>query len=307
MASVSHHASIVVRLEGGLGNQMFQYAAARAVALLTGRRLLIDPSGIPRGPSGRRYELPAFRIGGEPVRPLMRAQIRGQVGARLPGVVRTAARAVSRRRWTLLRDAGRGCDERLFTVPGDLVLEGAWQSAAYADRDPAVAAQLRRDFALRQQLPDRLAAIAAEITMGDSVGVHVRRGDYVTDPAIAAVHGVQPAEYYAAAAEVIASRASAPRFFVFSDDVAWAEGHLRFPGPTRFVRETAGLRPAIDQRLLASCRHFVIANSTFSWWAAWLGLAPDKMVVVPRKWFAGAEPPTGMIPATWMTSGSPGR
>ena len=120
-----------------------------------------------------------------------------------------------------------------------------------------------------------------------------------------AVIGAGPAGLMAA--EVIASRASAPRFFVFSDDVAWAEGHLRFPGPTRFVRETAGLRPAIDQRLLASCLHFVIANSTFSWWAAWLGLAPDKMVVVPRKWFAGAEPPTGMIPATWMTSGSPGR
>ena len=306
MAAVSQHASVVVRLEGGLGNQMFQYAAGRAVALLTGRQLLLDPAPIPLGPSARRFELPAFRIDGEPVKPLTRTQIRLQVGSRLPAVVRAAVRTVSPRRWTLLRDEGHACDERLFTTPGDLVLEGAWQSAAYADRDPAVAAQLRRDFALRQPFPGRLGAIAAEIAACEAVCVHVRRGDYVHDQKIAAFHGVLPLEYYSAAAARIGA-SSSPTFFVFSDDLEWARGALRLPGPMRFVNEAAGLTPVMDQRLMAGCRHFIIANSTFSWWAAWLGEWPDKMVIAPRRWFAAAEPPAGIFPATWMTSGSPGR
>lgn len=294
------HASVVVRLEGGLGNQMFQYAAGRAVALLTGRELRLDPAAIPRGPSGRRYELPAFRIAGETMRPLVRTQIRLQVGARLPAVVRAAVRAVSHRRWTLLCDEGRGCDERLFTTAGDLVLEGAWQSAAYANRDPAVAAQLRHDFALRQPLPDRLAAVAAEIAACEAVCVHVRRGDYVHDRKIAAFHGVQPLDYYYAAAARIAAAVPSPTYFVFSDDLEWARAALRLPGPMRFVNEAAGLTPVMDQRLMAGCRHFIIANSTFSWWAAWLGEWPAKIVIAPRRWFAEAPPPEGLIPREWI-------
>jgi hypothetical protein len=291
--------SVVVRLAGGLGNQMFQDAAGRAVALATGRRLLLDEAGILRGPSGRRYELPVFRIAGVPAGLLDRTLVRAQVGGRVPPALRDIVRATSRRRWTLLGDREAGFDERLFTTAGDLVLDGFWQSAGYPDRTPEIAGQLRHDFALRQPLPDRLAAVAAEVAACESVGVHVRRGDYAHDPTIAAVHGTLPLDYYAAAAAWLAARRDAPSFFVFSDDPAWARAHLRLPGPTRVVDEAAGLSPAVDQRLLASCRHFIVANSTFSWWAAWLGASPDKLVVAPRQWFADRPTPAGLLPASW--------
>lgn len=291
---------VLVRLEGGLGNQMFQYAAGRSVALATGRRLLLDSSAIGRGPSKRRYELSSLAIGGERAGLICRLMARAQVGARLPAAVRELSRAVSPRRWQLLRDAGAALDERLFAISGDIVLEGPWQSAAYADRDPLVASQLRRDFALREPLTGRAAAVAAEIAACEAVCVHVRRGDYVKDAAVSAFHGTLSIDYYTAAAERIAAEAGNPTFFVFSDDLPWAQASLRLPGPTRFVEAVAGQSPAIDQRLMASCRHFVIANSTFSWWAAWLGAAAGKVVVAPQRWFAASPAPSGLIPAGWQ-------
>lgn len=292
--------SVLVRLEGGLGNQMFQYTAGRSVALATGRRLLLDTSAIARGPSRRRYELSSLAIGGERAGVICRLMARAQVGSRLPAAARGLARAVSPRHWQLLRDAGAGLDERLFTSSGDVVLEGPWQSAAYAERDPLVASQLRRDFGLREPLSGRVSAIAAEIAACESVCVHVRRGDYAKAPAVAAFHGTLSIDYYTAAADRIAAEVGSPTFFVFSDDLPWAQAHLRLPGPTRFVEAAASQPPAIDQRLMASCRHFVIANSTFSWWAAWLGAAAGKIVVAPQRWFAAATAPSGLIPAGWQ-------
>lgn len=292
--------SILVRLEGGLGNQMFQYAAGRSAAIATGRRLLLDDSAIPRGPSRRRYELSSLALVGERASLICRLMARAQVGGRLPEAARRLAREMSPHRWKLLRDAGAALDDRLFALPGDLVLEGPWQSAAYANCDPLVASQLRRDFALREPLPGRAAAMAAEIAACEAVCVHVRRGDYAKDPAVSAFHGTLSSDYYTAAAERITAEVSAPTFFVFSDDLPWAQASLRLPGPTRFVEAAAGLPPAIDQRLMASCRHFVIANSTFSWWAAWLGAAAGKIVIAPERWFAAAPPPSGLIPAGWQ-------
>lgn len=292
--------SVVVRLEGGLGNQMFQYAAGRAVSLVTGRRLLLDPSAISRGPGGRRYELGWLQITGEPLGRLRRAMIRAQVGARVPAALRAAVRAASGGRWTLVRDEGRGFDERLFTTPGDIVLEGFWQTAGHMGRDSAVAGRLRHEFGLREPMPAAVAVMADEIGACEAVCVHVRRGDYVSDAGIAVAHGALSLDYYAAAVERLVSQVSSPWFFVFSDDLAWARAHVKLPGPMRVVDAAAKLPPAVEQRLMAGCRHFIIANSTFSWWAAWLGEAAGKIVVAPRRWFAAAEAPAGLIPSEWI-------
>lgn len=293
-------ASVLVRLEGGLGNQMFQFAAGRAIAVVTSRQLLVDAAAIARGPSNRRYELPLLQIQAAAASPLSRLAARAQVGFRSPPVLRALARAVSGRRWTLLRDPGCGCDERLFTTPGDLMLEGPWQSAAYVERSGSVAAAMRHEFSLRLPLTGTLAALAADIAACESVCVHVRRGDYALDPRIAAVHGTLPAEYYAAAAARIAAKVPGPMFFVFSDDLEWARANLEFPGPTRFIGDAAGMAPAVDQRLMASARHFIIANSSFSWWAAWLGTHPGKLVVAPQRWFRDAPAPAGLVPPDWI-------
>jgi hypothetical protein len=279
---------------------MFQYAAGRSVALQTGRRLVLDPTAIRRGSSVRRYELSSFRIEGEPIGWLRRATIRAQVGARVPAFLRAAACTVSSDVYTLLRDEGHVVDERLFTLTGHLVLEGCWQSVAYVERDKEVARRLRREFDLRQPLPAHLAALAAELDACESVCVHVRRGDYVSDEQIALVHGALSLDYYGAAAEVIESRVEKARYFVFSDDLPWAREHVMLGGPMRFLDAAARFSPAVEQRLLACCNIFIIANSTFCWWAAWLGEAPGTIVVAPQRWFATAEARDGLIPPRWI-------
>jgi len=289
--------SVLVRLDGGLGNQLFQYAAGRAVALKTGRTLLLDPSPIPRRPHGRSYELHAFAIEERFIHPLELAAFRAAESPRLPAFARRAARWLSPRKWTLLRDPGDGFDPALFTAPGNLVLEGQWQSSEYARE---AAPQLRREFTVKSPLPRQLEPVAAAIRDSQSIALHVRRGDYVTDPTVNTVHGVQPADYYNAAARIIAERVASPAFFVLSEDLDWAEANLVLPGKPWFVRESAGLPPHEDHRLMAGCRHFIIANSTYSWWAAWLGADPEKIVIAPRQWFANGPAPPGLIPGEWV-------
>ena len=294
----NRNAAVLVRLDGGLGNQLFEYAAGRAVALQTGRTLLLDPSPIARRPHGRSYELHAFAIEERFVAPWELAAIRAAHSPRLPAIVRQAVRRVSPRSWTLLRDPGTGFDPSLANVPGNVILEGGWQYADYARQ---IAPQLRRELVPRFPLSQKLAAVAQAIGSSQSVCLHVRRGDYVSDPTVHSVHGVQPADYFNAAARLIAERVRDPVFFVFSEDLDWAESQLSLPGRHWFVRESAGLPPSADHRLMSGCRHFIISNSTYSWWAAWLGTAPEKIVIAPRRWFQSATAPAGLIPPEWIT------
>ena len=237
---MNHMPSVLVRLEGGLGNQLFQYTAGRALALHTGRTLLLDRSPIARQPHGRSYELHAFAIVEQFVAPPELLAIRAAHSPRLPSFMRQAARYISRRSWSVLRDPGTGFDPSIVNLSGNVVLEGGWQYSEYARQ---IAPQLRRDLAPRFSMSPKLATVAQAIHESQSVCLHVRRGDYITDPHVHAVHGVQPPDYFNAAAQLLANRLREPVFFVFSEDLDWAESHLSIPGKAWFVRESAGLPP----------------------------------------------------------------
>ena len=296
--------SVLVRLDGGLGNQMFQYACGRAVALATGRRLLLDPSPISARRADRSYQLEARTIHGARAGRSTRLAARLATGQRLPQVLRRLAAAAGGR-WTLLGDRGSGADTRLLTTPGNLLLEGTWQDTSlFADW----ADQICRDFSFREPPRPADAGLVARLRQEGSVCVHVRRGDYVWQEDIRRVHGALPLEYYHAAARLLADRGGAQRYFLFSDDPDWAEAHLAagptaLPGPTTAVRSPPGSPAWRDLQLMAESRHFIIANSTFSWWAAWLATQgkPDRQVVAPARWFAERPAPPGLVPAAWHT------
>jgi len=296
--------SVLVRLDGGLGNQMFQYACGRAVALATGRRLLLDPSPIAARRADRSYQLDALTIHGAGAKQSTRLAARLATGQRLPPVLRRLAAAAGGG-WTLLRDRGSGADSRLLTTPGNLLLEGTWQDtslfASWAD-------QIYQDFTFREPPRPADAGLVAGLRQEGSVCVHVRRGDYVWQEDIRRVHGALPLEYYHAAARLLADHGGPQRFFLFSDDPAWAEAHLAIgptalPGPTTVVRSPPGSPAWRDLQLMAEARHFIIANSTFSWWAAWLATQgkPERQVVAPARWFAEQPTPPGLVPAAWHT------
>jgi hypothetical protein len=292
---------VIVRLAGGLGNQLFQYATGRALAYRLQTTLKLD-----LGDYGDRvyrpYGLEVFSLPAEPARmrdvPLefRLAHLSGpmrRVCQRVPRQLLVGRRAASK----VIREKSTGFDRSVLEVIGDVYLVGFWQSPKYFED---VASVIRADLALSPERAGAAEDITAEVRQQGTVSVHVRRGDYVTDPVISSRHGTCSPGYYANALEWLSSRIEVKRVFVFSDDIEWARNELKFASPTVFVTEPGEDSVIRDFFLMSQCEHHVIANSTFSWWAAWLRRNPDGCVVVPGRWFSDTTVDTrDLYPTGW--------
>lgn len=286
-------ALIIVRLVGGLGNQMFQYAAGRALALRRGVELLLDVRAYANNPK-RRYSLQHFALAAAFA---SADQLRR---ATAPGWLERVADTLCGRPRVYYREQAFTFDPAVLRLPDRTYLAGFWQSEQYF---VDAAAAIRRELAP----PDAGAAADAiwleRIRGSCSVSLHVRRGDYASEPAKAAYHGTCAPDYYARAARAAADMLGCePHFFVFSDEPDWAASNLDLQWPHSFVVCDDGNadRDIREFRLMSACRHHITANSSFSWWAAWLGSDPDKIVIAPKQWFAS---PTmndrDLIPPGW--------
>jgi hypothetical protein len=243
---------ITTRLYGGLGNQMFQYAIARAYNLRTGIPFVVDPLHLPHAGTPRKYELGNF-------------------------VCDPPKRAVWQRiRRTMIVDERITTPEKFNTLNlDDLELVGYWQNEAYF-RD--YVEQILGDFTLKEGMgPDCLHTMPP-----NSVAVHIRLGDYIGN----VHHPVQPLEYYEKAFEIIESEIIRPIFYIFSDDPI-PDGFMKSPG--RIIVPVPPHESTFDLILMKRCWHNIIANSSFSWWGAWLNENPDKIVIAPEHWFNGQE------------------
>lgn len=278
---------IVTRLEGGLGHQLFQYAAGRRLALARGVPLLVDRSPVDGSP--RPYALGAFGISGQAAPPDERSRFEAQT------LTQRITRRMRGRR--LVAERSPRFDPSILDLSGDVYLHGQWQSEQYfAD----VANTIRGDLTWKTVPESWSADLLARIESGNAVSVHVRRGDRVSDPRLAGLLGACPVAYYRRAWRLIRERVRDPLFIVFADDPAWARGQLTFLDPVKFVSDP-GHRPDHDDLwLMTQCRHHVIANSAFSWWGAWLSDAADKVVVAPDRWCADpAYDGRDIVPPAW--------
>lgn len=149
-------------------------------------------------------------------------------------------------------------------------------------------------------LPNRIN-LQNQIVSSESICLNVRRGDYVTNPVINKSHGVCGNEYYYKAIEKMNNYTEKPIIFIFSDDIPWCKENLNFEDPSVFVtHDYAGKKFEKYLKLMSLCKYFVIPNSSFGWWAAWLSGYPQKKVIAPQKWFPNPEINTiDLIPATW--------
>jgi Glycosyl transferase family 11 len=290
---------VIVRLIGGLGNQMFQYSMGRALAIRKGTALLLDTTGFRNYSLHHGFELSSvFSI--EP-RIASPRDVRSVLGWRSVGRVRAL---LARRSLAAIRGKRLVVEPHLeywpgiTMVPDDCYLSGYWQSEKYfADASDII----RSDFKFRQSLNGLNLALSQEIGSCNSVSLHIRRGDYVSNPLTLATHGVCSIDYYARAVEYVARLYPNPFFFVFSDDPRWALENLKLDFPCRIVDHNQGAQSNIDMQLMSLCRHNITANSTFSWWAAWLNGNEGKIVVTPRSWFASTALRTSdLIPQTWI-------
>ncbi len=285
---------IVVRLCGGLGNQLFQYAAGRRLAHARRTELVLDLGWYARTPSSdtpRIYELGHYPIQARPAMPTEALWCRlheGRLLRRLPFLPR---------RWRHRREKSFEFDSLVLDLPDNTYLDGYWQSYRYFED---IAELICAELTSMVPLGPQDEKVATSIAKGDAVSVHVRRGDYVTHQAAASNHGLCSLDYYKAALARVLPHVERPHFFVFSDDAAWARENLPLPGPATFVDHNGPATAFQDMRLMSLCNHQITANSSFSWWGAWLNLRPDKIVVTPKQWFADQRDTSALAPGDWI-------
>lgn len=279
---------ITVSLFGGLGNQMFQYAAGKTLAERHGVELAFDHSGFRAYPSRsfvlNQLQVPEAITERDGAAGAANLFFRTRWRARIDRMLARAGLPGLRSSSDNYRELYFHFDPAFDGLGPDTKLFGYFQSERYFR---SIAADIRSYFEPREPLGAEASVAAGKIAKSAMpISIHIRRGDY-TQPATAAVHGILDEAYYRTALAHMEDRVgSSPDLFVFSDDMDAAAEVLHFVSPERvtYVRGDPE-RPWEDMALIARCRHHVMANSSFSWWGAWLNQSPDKIVIAPRAWF----------------------
>ncbi len=288
---------IIVRLIGGLGNQLFQYALGRTLAASRATTLKFDISGY-ESYKLHEYALHHFNIleSFATRDEIRRLRGGGWIAGRLP---RRLQKLNPFRKGSYMLERNFSFDAGVLDAPDDVYLDGYWQSEKYFE---SIESDLRREFTVRHHLTGRNQELAARIANCNAVSVHVRRGDYVSNTTFSQVHGICNPEYYRSATRRIADLSPRPHFFVFSDEPEWVTANLHLNHPMTVVTGNDARHNYEDLRLMRLCRHHVIANSSFSWWGAWLNANPDKTVIAPARWFAVEGYDTrDLFPPAWQT------
>jgi len=255
--------------------------------------LLLDTTGLVRangvGDTYRPYALGMFLIQAGIASPEEAVRIRYPYG-----IVSKALRWFQSK---VLRQKHVGWEPGILRSRGDLYLDGYWQSPKYFEDIRAI---LLKDLSLASPLAGRAASLAEKMRETDSVSIHVRRGDYVENAKVHRSYGACSPSYYLEAQRRIRETMPVPVWFVFSDDIAWVRKHLSFPGETVYVSDGT-ITTEQELMLMSVCKHNIIANSSFSWWGAWLNQNPEKMVIAPKPWFdIKKDEHKDLIPDTWI-------
>jgi hypothetical protein len=286
---------IVTKLIGGLGNQMFQYAAGKSIALKNRCELLLDISALVDKSAPHSYRL--FGLDRFELKPKISSIDFSYLDRNNKWKSRIKNFLSGNKNLTYVREKSFRYDPLVNELPDDIYLDGYWQCEKYfIDYEE----DIRAGFNISIQKNDIINSYLRKAANSNSVSVHVRRGDYVNDPATNKYHGTCGIEYYHKAMQLIAERISDPLFFFFSDDMSWVKNNFAETNSI-FVDDTDKNIPHEDLLIMSSCKNAIIANSSFSWWGAWLIADPRKTVIAPSKWFAGDEPDTtDLIPSSWL-------
>lgn len=285
---------IIVRFNGGLGNQMFQYAVAKKLALKYKVKLFADLKDY-NGASGHPFSLSCFGLQlFEPPKSVLNLFDSFNSDFYLK-IRRFFMKPV------YLKESNFTFNPNAFNKAGKYsYLDGYWQSEKYFMDCRDI---LLEDFKFILKPSKETENILDEINSNNSVSLHIRRGDYVKNPTTLKVHGVCALDYYKRAISHINNLIDMPYYFIFSDDIEWAKGNLTFSNKVKFVDHTSVNNSWEDMLMMQNCKHNIIANSTFSWWGAWLNRNSVNIVIAPKEWFADKcmQKQTGdLIPENWI-------
>lgn len=296
---------IIVKLTGGAGNQMFQYAAGRALAEKHKTGLKLDISEFSDNKQNfRDYQLDRFNIRGSIA---SRQEIEfykyGKRNFLNKSLLARAAsgNGFSKRIADLLfikksyiKEKDFNFSTKLLNSSDNVYLDGWWQSEKYFKDIHDV---INQEFTLKDSPDKTNASLLEKISAMNSVSLHFRRGDYATDPNNLKKLGICGREYYSRCIDFVKDKISNPCFFIFSDDIELAKSELDISCQHFFIDNNKN-NSLEDLRLMSSCKTNILANSSFSWWSAWLNPNPDKLVLAPDPWFIRLNT-EDLIPETW--------
>ena len=278
-----------MKIKCGLGNQMFQYALGKRLALDWQDELKVDLSwfnNIKSGDIPRELEIDSFNV-------VLKNATETEIAMSMPSFF---ARTVDRIQGRINRNHFYRFYAKILKKKKNVYLDGYFQSYKYFE---IIRDVLLTEFTLKNGYHQEVNNIKSEIeNAGQSAAVHIRRGDFATIRK--SYNGLCDLAYYEKALEIIKNKHPNFKLFIFSDDIEWAKANLKLAGPMVFVSKPV-FNPAEELFMMSLCKHQIIAHSTFSWWAAWLNNNPQKIVVSPSRWLVAEDIKTdSFLPPNWI-------
>lgn len=290
---------IITELNGGLGNQMFQFACGRAFSLRSGTELLMDETTLLDGQKNgkvtpRHYELGIFTLGHNRATAKQRRQFFPE------NIVRKGLRKIFNYN-PVITEGSNAINDFLVKKTSNAFLRGYWQSEKYFQR---IEKTIRKDLEFSASKSEQTKAWAEKINASTAVSVHIRRGDYAENEHTKNFHGLLGISYYEKAMSVIEQqKINNLKYYFFSDDAEWVKKEIIKDNKNYFfIGHNTGADNWQDMYLMSCCKHHIIANSSFSWWGAWLNTDENKMVIAPKNWFAHTaanDQTRELIPMSW--------
>lgn len=289
---------IIVRLSGGLGNQMFQYAAGRALSYHRGIDFFLHPDFTGNKITPRNYRLNNLNV--------IESFAKDDHGAQFwsknsPDLIKKLL--VQFQHYYPCMKNGYLDDNLVYLFPGsinkfeNIYLDGFWQSEKFF-RD--IKDIIKKEFTIKNEPSLLNKNMIEKIIETNSVSVHIRRGDFITNVAANQCHGVCSLDYYFTAIDTITESINNPHFYIFSDDPEWCRNNFNIRYPVTFISHNGPDHDYEDLRLMSTCKHHIIANSSFSWWGAWLCEYDEKLIFAPKKWFKISQfNESEIIPVSW--------
>lgn len=282
----------IIKFNGGLGNQMFQYAFGLALEAKTGVQTIFDMSFFEKK-YARPYELNIFGLNVPKVEGFCE-----KMRLKIIWKFRKNLKNKKFMDMNFYPEAHFEFDAKLFVLKPDTYIEGFFQSEKYFS---FVEDKVRNAFQFKTKPDSFNQHLIDEITNSNSISLHIRRGDYVQKKRYQNLYATCSLDYYKRGVEHIAKTVDSPKLFIFSDDPNWVRQNLNLPYECIFVDNNSGSKSYEDMRLMSTCKHNVIANSSFSWWGAWLNNNSEKIVIAPQKWFNDEKiVQTDVIPQNWI-------
>lgn len=266
----------IIKFNGGLGNQMFQYAFGYVLEKTTGAKTLFDMSFFEKK-YARPYELDIFNLKAKFVEDFLL-----KLKLKLIWKFRKNLKNKSFLGLTFFPEPHFEYYKYALKIKPNTYIEGFFQSEKYFKKYEN---EIRTAFTFKNKPESFNQFLINEMNKSNSVSIHIRRGDYIQKKRYQEVYATCSMDYYKRAVEYIAQKHENLKLFVFSDDIQWVRSNWDLPYETIFVDNNSGDKSFEDMRLMSNCKHNIIANSTFSWWGAWLNNNKEKIVIAPKKWF----------------------